>query len=239
MAKAEKHFHAALIPIALPPGKVLDGPMSDEPDLSAALALTGPEATRALYRAWADSYDTGFARDMEYRLPAHVAAAFLAAGGRGPVLDVGAGTGLLAESLRRMGLQDRIDALDLSAEMLDRAARKGLYTRLFRADVTQRLDLPPIYGGLTSSGTFTAGHVGPQAFGPMLDVALPGALFALSINQRVWTEAGFDTALAELAARGLIRDLHLIEVQIYGPAAAALDPSHAGDRASVALFRKA
>jgi predicted TPR repeat methyltransferase len=206
-------------------------------DLNAALALTGPDATLALYRDWATTYDGGFATDMQYNLPAHVAAAFVAAGGQGPVLDVGAGTGLLAGSLRQMGFQGQIDALDFSQEMLDVAAGKQLYTGLFRADVTRALSLPRLYNGITSSGTFTAGHVGPVAFGPMLDVALPDALFALSINQRVWTGQGFDTALADLAATNRIRDLQLIDVQVYGDAARALDPTHADDRAYVALFR--
>jgi predicted TPR repeat methyltransferase len=208
-------------------------------DLNTALALTGPDATLALYRDWATTYDGGFATDMQYNLPVHVAAAFLAAQGQGPVLDVGAGTGLLAGSLRQMGFQGQIDALDFSQEMLDVAAEKQLYADLFRADVTQALNLPRRYNGVTSSGTFTAGHVGPVAFGPMLDVALPGALFALSINQRVWTEQGFDTALTDLTARNRISDLQLIDVQIYGNAARALDPTHADDRAYVALFRAA
>lgn len=209
-----------------------------QPDLTAALALTGTEATLALYRDFARSYDSGFAVDMDYRLPAHVAAAFRAGQGRGPVLDVGAGTGLLAQSLRDQGFAERIDALDLSPEMLDRAATKGLYAHLLAADVTQPLALPPIYNGVTSSGTFTAGHVGPQAFPHMLAVTLPGALFALSINRRVWTGQGFDLALQDLTARALIRDLQLIEVEVYGPAAAAFDPDHAQDRAMIALFRK-
>lgn len=209
-----------------------------DPDLSSALALTSTEATLALYRDFSRSYDGGFAKDMDYRLPAHVAAAFRAVGGQGPVLDVGAGTGLLAQALREGGFTDRIDALDLSPEMLARAAEKQIYTRLLAADVTKPLTLEPIYRGITSSGTFTAGHVGPGAFAQILAVSLPGALFALSINQRVWTEAGFDRALTDLVAQGTIRDLQLIEVEIYGPAAAALDPSHAGDRAFIALFRK-
>lgn len=207
------------------------------PDLNAALALTGPDATLALYRDWAATYDGGFAADMQYNLPGHVAAAFVAAQGQGPVLDVGAGTGLLAAALRQMGFADPIDALDFSQDMLDVAAQKNLYSGLYRADVTQPLALPRRYAGVTSSGTFTAGHVGPVAFGPMLDVALPGALFALSINQRVWTGQGFDTALHDLTATNRIRDLHLIDVQVYGTAARALDPSHADDRAHIALFR--
>ena len=206
------------------------------PDLTQALAQTDPAATLQIYRDWAATYDGGFARDMAYNLPAHVAAAFIAAQGQGPVLDVGAGTGLLAQSLRDMGFQDQIDALDFSAEMLDVAAQKRLYTGLFRADVTQALNLPRLYNGVTSSGTFTAGHVGAAAFPHMLQVALPGALFALSINQRVWTDAGFDRALSDLQKSGQIRGLQLLEVEVYGAAARGLDPTHAGDRAYVALF---
>jgi predicted TPR repeat methyltransferase len=80
--------------------------------LKGALELTGPEACLAYYRDWAASYDQGFATEMQYLLPAHVAAAFLGSRGQGPVLDVGAGTGLLAESLRQMGFEDEIDAVD-------------------------------------------------------------------------------------------------------------------------------
>ncbi|MCA3523848.1 MAG: hypothetical protein IOC79_11080, partial [Rhodobacter sp.] len=72
---------------------------------------------------------------------------------------------------------------------------------------------------------------------PMLAVAAPGALFALSVNLGVWTAAGFETALAALAGR--LRDLQKIEVAIYGAAAARLDPDHAADRAMIELFRKA
>lgn len=211
--------------------------MMTKADLTAALALTSAEDTLALYRDFARTYDSGFAQDMQYNLPAHVAAAFMAEQGKGPVLDIGAGTGLLAQSLRDMGLKDQIDALDFSADMLAKAAEKRLYTGIFCADVTQTLTLPAIYNGVTSSGTFTAGHVGPVALPVILAVARPGALFALSINQRVWTGAGFDTALADLQTRGMIRALHLIDVDVYGTAARALDPDHATDRAFVALFR--
>lgn len=207
--------------------------------LKGALGLTGPEACLAYYRDWAASYDQGFATEMEYLLPAHVAAAFLGASGRGPVLDVGAGTGLLAEALRAMGFLGAIDAVDFSAQMLDRAAEKHIYEGLYQADITRPLDLSHRYGGIVSSGTFTAGHVGPEALPVLLDVARPQAQFALSINRRVWTAAGFETALAALADRKRITDLHLIEVEVYGAAAAALDAEHAGDRALIALFHAA
>lgn len=207
--------------------------------LTGALTLTGPEACLAHYRDWAASYDSGFAVDMQYLLPAHVAAAFLGTGAAGPILDVGAGTGLLAERLRDMGFQDEIDAVDFSPEMLERAREKRIYTGLFRADITRPLDLPRRYAGIVSSGTFTAGHVGPEALPHLLAVVLPGAQFALSINRRVWSDAGFDRALDSLAAGGQIDGLQLIEVEIYGAAAASLDPEHGLDRGLIALFRAA
>jgi SAM-dependent methyltransferase len=210
-----------------------------EQDLKGALGLTGPEACLAYYRDWAASYDQGFASEMQYLLPAHVAAAFLGAQGQGPVLDVGAGTGLLAEALRKMGFHDLVDAVDFSVEMLERAAEKRIYAGLFQADITKPLNLPRRYGGIVSSGTFTAGHVGPAALPNLLSVARPQAQFALSINRRVWTSAGFDAALDGLAVQKRITDLHLIEVEVYGAAAARIDADHAGDRALIALFRAA
>jgi SAM-dependent methyltransferase len=219
--------------------------MPDRPDLSAALTLRSPADSLRLYRAWAETYDTDFAAPMEYRLPAHVAAAFLAGGGAGqagpdgagPVLDVGAGTGLLAGALRAQGYAGDIDAVDLSPEMLERARAKGLYRRLLVADITRPLPFAGGYRGVVSSGTFTSGHVGPEGIGPLLDRAAPGALFALSINAAVYRSAGFDRALADPASG--IADLALLEVAIYGPSAAAIDPAHAAQTALIALFRKA
>jgi trans-aconitate methyltransferase len=213
--------------------------MEQDSGLKGALGLTGPEACLAYYRDWAASYDNGFASEMQYLLPAHVAAAFIGAKGQGPLLDVGAGTGLLAEALRQMGFLESIDAVDFSVEMLERAAEKRIYAGLFQADITRPLSLPRRYGGIVSSGTFTAGHVGPEALPHLLAVAGPQAQFALSINRRVWTSAGFDVALDGLAADDRIADLHLIEVEVYGAAAATLDAEHAGDRAMIAIFRAA
>jgi SAM-dependent methyltransferase len=207
--------------------------------LKGALGLAGPEACLAYYRDWAANYDKGFAVEMQYLLPSHVAAAFLAARGQAPVLDVGAGTGLLAEALRQMGFEGPVDAVDFSDNMLKRAAEKCIYAGLFQADITGPLTLPRRYGGIVSSGTFTAGHVGPEALPHLLAVALPQAQFALSINRRVWTSAGFDQALKALSEESRITDLQLIEVEIYGQAAARIDADHAGDRALIALFRTA
>ncbi len=200
-------------------------------DLDKAYALNGPEDCARLYADWAATYDLGFAVQNDYRLPAQVAAAFLAHGGQGPILDIGAGTGLLAEALRAMGATAEIDGCDLAPEMLDRAREKSLYTTLLQADVTRPFACPRAYRGIVSSGTFTHGHVGPEAIARIEQHALPGALFALSINAGVYASRGFERELSRLP--GLI----LQDVAIYGPEAA--DPGHRADRALIALWRHA
>ncbi|MFN3294803.1 MAG: class I SAM-dependent DNA methyltransferase, partial [Gemmobacter sp.] len=147
--------------------------------------------------------------------------------------DVGAGTGLCAEALRAQGFAGEIDGVDLSAEMLARARAKGLYRALHHADVTRPLPWTGRYEGLVSSGTFTHGHVGPEALGPLLAVLAPGALLAVSVNLGVWERMGFDAALATWAGRLTLRQT--LDVPIYGAAAQALDPAHAEDRARIVM----
>ena len=200
-------------------------------NLNSAYGLGGPEDCARLYADWAASYDAAFAHRMDYRLPAHVAAAFLAHGGTGPVLDVGAGTGLLAECLVSQGFVGGIDGVDLSSEMLAKAAQKGLYRALYPADITRPVVLTDLYRGIVSSGTFTHGHVGPDALEHLEALAAPGAVFALSINAGVFVTQGFDRALSRRPG------VTLVEVQIYGPAARDADPGHALDIGLIAVWR--
>ena len=202
-------------------------------DLDGAYALDGPASVQAYYAGWAARYDAGFAAATGYALPAAVAAAYAAAGGAGPVLDVGAGTGLVAEALARQGIGP-VDGVDLSPEMLARAAAKGLYRHLIEADVTRPLTLPAgPCAGIVSAGTFTEGHVGPEAIPMLLAAAAPGALFTLSVHERVWTARGFPAAFAALGPA--IAGFEARPVAIYAGDAGA----HAGDRAHLVRFRKA
>lgn len=210
---------------------------AEEPDLDAAYALRSQEDVLRLYREWAATYDAGWAAGMEFLLPGHVAAAFLAAGGEGPVLDVGAGTGLLGRALRDRGFRGRLDGIDLSPEMLAQARAKGIYDDLVTADVTQPLPLAGPYAGFVSSGVFTHGHVGPAALEPLMAVAAPGAVFMLAINPVLYRAAGFDATLAGFGTR--IGTVQLTPVPIYGAAAAMKDPAHAADHSQLVHFCKA
>ena len=201
--------------------------------LEGAYALETPEDSRRLYASWAESYDRDFAQSHDYRSPMLVAEAFCKAGGQGVVLDVGAGTGLCGHALVALGIE-RVDATDISPEMLAVAERKGIYQTLFAGDLTDCLPVPDAsYDGIVSSGTFTNGHVGPEVFDELLRIARSGALFALTIHTAHYASQGFAEKLASLS--GQIDDLQLTEVKIYGPGAPA---DHADDTVFITMFRK-
>ncbi|MEX0283800.1 MAG: class I SAM-dependent methyltransferase [Paracoccaceae bacterium] len=205
----------------------------DKPSLNAAYDLKSAADNRRLYADWAASYDASFAVDHDYQLPLHTARAFIDAGGQGPVLDVGAGTGLAGVMLADLGAGP-VDATDISGEMLDMAERKDVYRDLFEADLLEGLPVPrDSYSGIVSSGTFTHGHVGPDVFDELLRVARPGAQFAISINAQHFVSQGFEAKFQALGDR--ISDLHLPETRIYGPNAT---DEHKDDLAFIALFQK-
>lgn len=205
------------------------------PDLHAAYALETPEDHERLYAEWAEDYDEGFADQENYQLHIRTAEAFVGAGGQGPVLDAGAGTGLCGEALTYFGVGP-IDATDISAEMLDQAMRKGIYRDTIKADLNRSIPVPSDnYSGIVSSGTFTLGHLGPEVIPALLRVARPGAQFALSINTKHFEASRFAHALQNMEKNRIV-NLKLPKVRIYGDQSAGANKN---DTAYIALFKKA
>lgn len=198
---------------------------SPEELLAAAYSLDGPDANRALYARWAATYDTGFIVDSGYRYHEQVARVFAAhcLDGIVPneaVVDVGCGTGLAGQALR----QHReliVDGIDISPEMLQQAAGKRhhgepVYRRLIEADLTQPLPIDDhSYAGALSVGTFTHGHVGPEALYELLRIIRPGGRAAIGINAAHFTAAGFSSAFDRLVHEGRVIALRLIDAPIY------------------------
>lgn len=203
------------------------------PNLDAAYALETPQDNRDLYADWAQTYEAEFAEQMDYQMPREVAAIYREVANRtGPVLDVGAGTGLLGVHMAKGAV---IDALDISPQMLEVAATKGVYRQTIIADLTARLPLADaIYDGIISSGTFTHGHVGPDALDELLRIARPGAQFVLGVNARHFEARGFGNKFASLADH--ITGYAQRMIEIYGTRA---DAAHREDKACVVRFRKA
>ncbi|MEE3327681.1 MAG: class I SAM-dependent methyltransferase [Myxococcota bacterium] len=174
--------------------------------LDRAYSLETSDEALSLYRDWARSYDDQLEQELLYVGPAKLAALlaeFL--DGRGAeVLDVGCGTGLVAEHLARHGFH-RMDGLDFSSEMVAVAREKGMYRELFIADLNQRLALPDeSYDAVISCGTFTPGHVGAGALDEILRLIRHGGVLACTIHREVWQRAGFEEKLERLEEQSVI-----------------------------------
>ena len=212
----------------------------DKISLEDAYALQTPEDNVALYRHWAETYDVEFARDRGYQYPQIIADIYArhSKPADTPVLDVGSGTGLVASALQEhhsVETQLTIDGVDISPEMLAVSRTKNVYRHLFEADLTQSIDLPEKqYGAVVSAGTFTHGHVGPEALIKLLRLCRAGALFVIGVNGTAFDQYHFGSHFAALQADQHITPIEFIRVHYY---ATATD-GHAADQGYAALFRK-
>lgn len=155
-----------------------------------------------VYDSWAEKYD----QDMSlagYRHPA-ISLAILARHvpkGAGPLLDAGAGTGLIGEWLAITGF-DNVEALDISAGMLAVAERKAVYTGLHQAALGSTLPFSDDqFAAIISAGVFTSGHVGVEGLDDLLRICAPGGMIVLTVKDVLW-QSGFSGRIAELEADG-------------------------------------
>ena len=206
--------------------------------LDGAYDLRTPEDSVRYYGDWAADYDRGFAASHGYAAPKRIAATMLAEREERdePVLDIGAGTGLLAEALRpELGPDVAIDGIDISPEMLAVARDKGIYRSLIEADLTKPLDVADgAYGALVSSGTFTHGHVGAGVLPELMRILRPGGLCVFGVKREVFDGEGFGSTFALMVAEGVVTPLRFEAFRIYDRE----DHEHGQAVGLTAIFRK-
>ena len=208
--------------------------MSEKKGLKDAYSIKTPEDSINLYRSWASTYDSDFAKQNDYRSPLEIAKYFdkYSNNKDTPILDVGAGTGLIGECLNVNSRE--IDAIDISPEMLNIARLKNCYSKIIEADLTKRLLINDNhYGAIVSAGTFTHGHVGPDVLDELLRVTRSGGLFVLTIHYKLYKKAGFDKKLLEIKKSITKPSFH--EVDVYGNNP---DKDHGNDKVIIVVFRK-
>ena len=188
--------------------------MRNKPSLQNAYDLKSPDDNIKLYSVWAETYDISFIDDMQYELHFAVAEEFVLNGGQGLILDVGAGTGAVAEALLQKA-KFCIEATDISKEMLKVADSKNIYKRSFFSDLTKEIPVTnSSYDGVVSSGTFTHGHVGPSSISELVRITKPGGLITISINEKHWISLNFESEVEKL--NQYIRNYTLKKISIYG-----------------------
>lgn len=209
--------------------------MAEKPDLDRAYALKTTADNRAFYRDWAEDYDTVFVGDTSYQLPDLIAQTYVQLGGQWPVLDAGCGTGALGE---RMPVEAVVDGIDLSSEMIEVARGKGRYRSLVEADLKDVIPFEDgTFAGIISSGTFTHGHVGPEALGELIRVMKGGGLAVLSVKPEIWEAYGFEAEFLRFAKAGMITSAVIEDVPVYANPASAPE-GHADDRGLIVKFRR-
>lgn len=195
--------------------------------LGAVYAATDPAKVAQAYDSWAETYEAEM-RNAGYRHPS-VALALLTRhlpAGAGPILDAGAGTGMVGEWMGIVGYP-QVEALDISAGMLAVAARKGVYSQLHNIALGGTLPFETgTYAAILCTGVFTTGHVGAEALAELVRITRPGGVIVATVKDAVWN-GGFATEIARLTAAGLLDLAEETEPYISMPGEAATAPSRA------------
>lgn len=133
------------------------------------------------YDTWARRYDSDM--ESQYDSPARAAAQLArhVEDRSARILDVGCGTGLVGQALAEVGYT-AIDGLDMSQKMLDVAAEKQCYTRLFQYDLVADPDVER-YPVVVSVGCLTFGHAPGYTLARMYSWLAPGGIFHITVRR--------------------------------------------------------
>jgi len=117
------------------------------------------------------------------------------------ILDAGCGTGLVGVELKKYNYLN-IDGADLSKKLLD-LVPKGYYKKLEQTDLNKPINADDsTYAGILCVGTFTYGHVKPQALDEFIRITADKGLICFTINEGIYEKYGFDKKIKELSDKG-------------------------------------
>ncbi len=169
------------------------------------LNASSKEELMAAYSDWADNYETDLMDELGYVAP-------MIAGKRlhkqlensaARILDAGCGTGLVGEFLHGNGYRN-IEGLDYSEQMLAKAGEKGIYKTLSRGDLMSPLDIADdSYDAVISVGTFTCGHVGPEALNELVRITRPGGHICITVREQAWEEDNYRAVVSKIEKSGM------------------------------------
>ena len=113
------------------------------------------------------------------------------------IFDAGCGTGLVGLQLKKFGFK-HFHGADLSQKLLD-SVPNNLYQKLIKVDLNKPIDVQDnFYEAIMCVGTFTFGHVKPQALDEFVRITKRGGLICFTINEGIYKEYGFDKKIENL-----------------------------------------
>ena len=126
------------------------------------------------------------------------------------IYDAGCGTGLVGVELKKFGYNE-YDGADLSQKLLD-LVPKNLYQNLFKADLNKTIEISEdVYDAVMCVGTFTFGHVKPNALDEFIRITKNKGLICFTINEGIHEEYGFDKKLEELESENKWKKLEFFK----------------------------
>jgi len=166
-----------------------------------------PESAEELleaYSDWAGDYDQDLDDNYGYVAPKVTARALARVldDKKARILDAGAGTGLVGQSLAELGFRN-LDALDFSVDMLAEAEKKGVYGNLMHVNLNEPLKIKDNeYDAVICVGTFTYGHVQPKALDELIRITRPGGYLCFTVRDGAYEEHGYRGKMLGLESAG-------------------------------------
>lgn len=176
--------------------------MSDKTPLRPDLYKDRPvEETISVYDKWAATYDADLSA-RGYHTPKRIAEALSRfVGPDTTVLDFGCGTGVSGLALRAQGFV-HLHGTDVTQAMLDQAAAKEVYEKLWLSDVMTPPAAPGAYQCVVAVGVISLAAAPPETLHVVLDMLATGGICAISFNDPSIAAGTYDAVLAAAVAAG-------------------------------------
>ena len=170
-----------------------------------ALHTNNKEELEELYKVWADNYDHDVVKVIGYvghSITTELLMKYVD-NSKAKILDAGCGTGLVGEVLHERKFKN-IVGIDFSQTMLDQALKKNVYQSLALSDLTEKLAFKDnTFDAIVCAGTFTCGHVGPEAFSELIRVTKTGGYISFTVRDQEWNRLPYEKTIRELEEKNL------------------------------------
>ena len=126
------------------------------------------------------------------------------------IFDAGCGTGLVGLELKKYGFK-HFHGVDLSQTLLD-SVPNNLYQKLTKNDLNKKIEAKDnSYDAVMCVGTFTFGHVKPNALDEFVRITKAGGLICFTINEGIHEEYGFDKKITSLKENNKWKELEFFK----------------------------